>query len=1600
MSKTIVFIDTEVGVKDHKIYDFGAVREDGSSFHAGSKEQFLDFVGRPDFVCGHNIVHHDLKYINKEANLFRKIRSAAIDTLYLSPLVFPKRPYHALLKDDKLQSDELNNPLNDCLKTKNLFYDIVNEFTRLSSDIQQIYCDLLYNEDEFRGFFEYMSLHPERRNTETLIRTNFSDLLCTNTDFSLWITQYPKELAYALALIGTRDYHSVTPAWLLKNFPQIEHLLKTLCNTPCAEECTYCSYKFNVHQQLQEVFGFKAFRTYDGEALQEKAVQAAVEGKSLLAVFPTGGGKSLTFQLPAIMSGNTVHGLTVVISPLQSLMKDQVDNLESQGITDAVTINGLLDPITRANAFQRVADGSATLLYISPEMLRSKTIEKLLLSRNIVRFVIDEAHCFSAWGHDFRVDYLYIGPFIRGLREKKHGQQAIPVSCFTATAKQKVITDICDYFKKEMDVDLEILASSSTRENLKYAVIHAETEESKYTTLRNLIAGKNCPTIVYVSRTKKTESLAEKLTQDGFPALPFNGKMDANDKVVNQNAFINNEVQVVVATSAFGMGVDKKDVGLVIHYEISDSLENYVQEAGRAGRDPNMNADCYVLFNDADLDKHFILLNQTKLSISEIQQIWKAIKDLTKQRKSVQCSALEIARQAGWDDSVLDIETRVKTAIAALEQAGYVQRGQNVPHVYATGITVKNMDEARKRLAASPLFEETEKQNAIRIIKSLISSRSIAAAQEDDAESRIDYLSDMLGMTKEAVVRAVSLMRQEGVLADSRDMSAYIFKSDTQNKSQSILEKFAKLEQFLIEYLSHSDDSISLKELNEKALNEGIPHSTVKGLKTLLYFLTIRNYIKKVENPESGFLHTILSYESEIIGEKFLKRIELSRFILSELFRKSSEIQSANKDTVAVQFSIKQLAESFSNKSELAFEEKNASVAEVEEALLYLSKIGAVKLEGGFLVVYNGMQIKRVAENKIRYKINDYQLLDNFYKQKIQQIHIVGEYANLMVRDYDAALLFVKDYFQLDYKKFISKYFKEDRAQEISRNISPEKHKKLFGCLSEIQKQIINDKDSKYIVVTAGPGSGKTRVLVHKLASLLQLEDVKHEQLLMLTFSRAAAIEFKKRLIDLIGNAAFFVEIKTFHSYCFDLIGKTGNLDEVENVVRYATEMINNGEVEPGKITKSVLVIDEAQDMDQQEFALVESLMRYNEDMRVIAVGDDDQNIYEFRGSNSKHLQSLVSAYGAKLYEMVENYRSNNLIVSTANKFAEQIQQRMKSNPIVAIRKESGIVQIIRHCGEHLETPVVQHLSMLKPRGSTCILTTTNEEALCVVALLKKHNIRAQLIQSVDGFRFVNLAEIRFFLKLIQKNLTSPVISDENWKNAKYKLFEKYQNSSCLENIRVFIQEFEAVNKQKYFSDLQECVNESQYEDYFARDSSAVVVSTIHKSKGREFDYVFLLLQKLNNRNDETYRKIYVGLTRAKNSLFVHTCIPFLDKVYIPGIEVIYDNINYGWPEELTLQLTHRDVFLGFFKGKKSSLLKLQSGQPLSWKDNSLWCTMDYRDFQTVIFSKAFLGTLNHWKEQGYEIHSAKVLFVVAWKGEEDTEESAVVLPELTLRKC
>jgi len=1597
---SIAFIDTEIEPKSRKILDIGSVKGDGNVFHSNSIADFIMFLDGTQFICGHNILNHDLQYIQKQVIDVKINSDNIIDTLFLSPLLFPTKPYHALLKDDKLQTEDTNNPLNDSIKAKDLFFHEVSVFNQTDEKLKQIFYLLLNDKKEFNAFFCFIGYTSSNTQTEKLIREKFDSVICEQADLLKIIIEYPIELAYCLALIDCNNRYSITPPWVLRNFPKVERIMFLLRSNPCLTGCKYCNQALDIHKGLKNYFGFDAYRTYAGEPLQENAVQAAVDNKSLLAVFPTGGGKSITFQVPALMAGENVKGLTVVISPLQSLMKDQVDNLERIGITDAVTINGLLDPIERAKSIERIQDGRASILYISPESLRSKTTEKLLLGRKIIRFVIDEAHCFSSWGQDFRVDYLYIGDFIKSLQESKNLEEQIPVSCFTATAKQKVIEDICEYFKEKLGIKFEIFPSKTSRTNLHYKVFEKGDDEEKYNTVRDLIEEKDCPTIIYVSRTKRASDLAKRLGDDGFNARAFHGKMESQEKTENQNAFIAGDVQIMVATSAFGMGVDKKDVGMVIHYEISDSLENYVQEAGRAGRDENITADCYVLFNEEDLSKHFILLNQTKLNLNEIKQIWNAIKFITKFKSSVQKSALEIARAAGWDDNLKEIETRVTTAIAALEDAGYVKRKQNMPRVFADSILSKTAQEAIDKIMLSQKFSEEQKITATRIIKSLFSSKSRKQLQSDEAEARVDYIADNLGLNIQNVISVVNLLRDEKILADSKDLTAFIKKGEHKNRSLAITQSYGKIENFLCPLFDEQEKSFHIKELNEQAEEHGCKDVSPNKIKIIINFWAIKNWIKRHNKDYSkNHIVAISCQPREELEERLEKRHILADFIVGYLYDKSNKIleqDGPDKDEVLVEFSVLELQEAFARQVQL-FEVK-ASIEDIEDTLFYLSRIEAIKIEGGFLVVYNKLTIDKLEQNpRVQYKEQDYQKLSQYYDHKVQQIHIVGEYAMKMIDDYSGAIKFVDDYFQLNFPSFINKYFKGSRESEIKRNITPKKYKQLFESLSDVQRRIIDDKASRYIVVAAGPGSGKTKVLVHKLASLLLMEDVKHEQLLMVTFSRAAATEFKKRLIELIGNAAHFIDIKTFHSYCFDLLGKVGTLDSSSAIIKNTVEKIKNNEVEASRITKTVLVIDEAQDMDEEEFELIKVLMDKNEEMRVIAVGDDDQNIYEWRGADSKYLLSFITEKKATKYELITNYRSKSNLVLFTNQFLRTIDKRLKEIPIVANQTANGKIKIIHYNNGNLISPLIDDIISTGLSGTTCILTHKNEEAFQIAGLLTKNGHQAKLIQSNDSFSLYNLEEVRFFLNQLKLNDDVFIISDDVWGNAKRKLIDRYKLSSKFEICNNLIKDFEGINtKRKYKSDFEVFIRESKLEDFISTNGETMFVSTIHKAKGKEFDNVFLLLENFDAREDEKKRQLYVAMTRAKQKLTIHLNGNYLDKFKTEELERIENSSTFQPPSGLTIHLTHRDLYLGYFEYIQHRINELTSGDSIIISDDG--CKNDKGEL-VLKFSKKFIQRLAEIKQSGFELKEAKVNFIVHWTNDDKKIEVKIVLPELYFEK-
>lgn len=317
-----------------------------------------------------------------------------------------------------------------------------------------------------------------------------------------------------------------------------------------------------IHDILKRYWGYDSFRPR-----QEEIIMSVLDGRDTLGLLPTGGGKSLTFQVPAMV----FEGITVVVTPLISLMKDQVDNLRAAGIR-AVCLHSGLSRAEHRLALDRCRLGKAKLMYVSPEKLQSATFIDQLRSMDVSFLVVDEAHCISQWGYDFRPSYLKIS-LIRELFPD------IPVLALTASATPVVVDDIMDKlgFKER-----NVYARSFSRDNLSYIVRNDFDKERRLISVLTNTVGS---AIVYVRSRRRTREIADMLVRNGISADYYHAGLDATEKNEKQNSWKTDGVRVMVATNAFGMGIDKPDVRTVVHYDIPSSLEEYYQEAGRAGRD-------------------------------------------------------------------------------------------------------------------------------------------------------------------------------------------------------------------------------------------------------------------------------------------------------------------------------------------------------------------------------------------------------------------------------------------------------------------------------------------------------------------------------------------------------------------------------------------------------------------------------------------------------------------------------------------------------------------------------------------------------------------------------------------------------------------------------------------------------------------------------------------------------------------------------------------------------------------------------------------------------------------------------------------------------
>lgn len=358
----------------------------------------------------------------------------------------------------------------------------------------------------------------------------------------------------------------------------------------------------NKLEALQKYFGYSTFR--EG---QESIVDAILNRQDVLGIMPTGAGKSLCFQLPAVL----MDGITLVISPLISLMKDQVENLNQIGIR-AAYLNSTLTTSQYQRALQYASQYTYKLIYVAPERLMTPAFQQFVQQVTINMVCVDEAHCISHWGHDFRPSYLRITEFIQSL------QQRPVVSAFTATATVRIREDIID---KLCLNDPFTRTTGFDRPNLFFSVLKPE---DKYFTLKNyLLTHPKAYGIVYCSTRKTVDQLTDLLQVHGFQAAAYHAGLPEDVRKTSQDRFIHDSVRVIVATNAFGMGIDKSNVSFVIHYNMPQNMEAYYQEAGRAGRDGTP-AECLLYYSSGDVRTHHYLIdhsNNPDLSDDEVESI-------------------------------------------------------------------------------------------------------------------------------------------------------------------------------------------------------------------------------------------------------------------------------------------------------------------------------------------------------------------------------------------------------------------------------------------------------------------------------------------------------------------------------------------------------------------------------------------------------------------------------------------------------------------------------------------------------------------------------------------------------------------------------------------------------------------------------------------------------------------------------------------------------------------------------------------------------------------------------------------------------------------
>ena len=1327
-------LDLEVDPGDKRILKIGALRPDTGQFlHFKGKYSLVAALGEVDrlavgatFVLGHNVIRHDLNLLKALAPGLKLLELPVVDTLALSPLAFPRNPYHHLVKDYRLLKLAVNDPLADAERTVCLLRDQRDALQREASEVLRAYHHLLVPEGANSGLNNFFmaltnAARPGREEAVSVLRQTLDGRVCQFRLMRLLGEDIADAalrpaIAYVLAWLRVAGENSVMPPWVRLEYPDIAALVRELRATPCSDAaCDWCSENHDTRRWLKRWFGYDDFRRDDAKhSLQEDIVSAGTAARSVLGILPTGGGKSLCYQLPALMRYVQTGAMTVVISPLQALMKDQVDTLLRRGITASATLNGSLSLPERKQALDGIRLGDVGILLVSPEQVRNKSFREAIKHREIAAWVFDEAHCLSKWGHDFRPDYLYVSRFVREL----HGDSIPSVMCLTATAKRDVIDDIASHFRQRLGLSLEFHLGTIDRGNLSFAIVPTR-EDAKLSQIHRLLADQfgepaedkstnrlaEGGAIVYCATRKNTEEVAGYLAQMGWPVAAYHAGLPPDARKERQQDFIAGQLKVIAATNAFGMGIDKPDVRLVIHADIPGSLENYIQEAGRAGRDQEA-ARCVLFYDDKDAERQFGMTMNSRLTPKDIQNLLHALRRRPSDKEGN--VVLTVGELLATEDLELDFDradrtrdTRVRTAVAWLENAALLERNENRTQVFPASLRFKHLDEARQKLTGSS-YSEKRRLQLLELLRAILQADPKEGLSTDD-------LALAAGLAPTDVGRALHDLETIGLLENDSRIVAYL-RVGVPGASVPTLTALDRLESALLALLRESTPEagaaaepnlLNLSELTQRLKDEGFADVLPERISKLLE--TLRQDGRELPGGRGSLgLRRLDRHTYRVLVQREWAELEaLSRLrracaqrVLTAFLERLPE--GARGKDLEADLTLGQIGRALKSDLAIAAELRDVPAA-VQTALLYLHEQAVLTLAQGLSVFRAAMTLRLYPEEKKRgFAGHDYQPLADHYAQRVSQIHVMIRYAEIGLGKVPEALKLVSDYFTLSWEAFLARWFPH-RKEMLERATTEASWHRISDGLSPLQKRIVTERRPQNRLVLAGPGSGKTRLIVHRVAFLARVMRERPESILVVTFNRHAALEVRRRLRQLIDSDAFGVAVHTYHGLALRLTGTSlANRDpeltlDFEQMLADATRLLK-GETAADWETPDTLrdrllqgyrwvLVDEYQDINGPQYdflsALVGRTMQDKErKLNLLAVGDDDQNIYEFNGAQVEYIRRFEQDYETKTDFLVENFRSTAHIIAAANALIDGHPERLKVQHPIAVnagrRKEEA----------------------------------------------------------------------------------------------------------------------------------------------------------------------------------------------------------------------------------------------------------------------------------------------------------------------------------------